>query len=411
MSATCNIRLATAVILATFVPGARSTGWQTAAVNATRSVDDEKPLAPLMAPPIEWVTQMTPVYRADANIARMAYLRMLSSLLTGLSYECDPLAPVNELMRCIAFLRQGKAWGKQLSPYATSMAGLARMKSLSDQIARVSEMGLKGAYAELGTWRGGMSIYATAALQLHGLADRRVYLCDSFEGLPAPSKNSLRPDEAFYRKQVYLNVRGPEIVLANFVRYGVPHDQVRAVKGFFVDSMPRFRKDLQANGEVLAILRLDGDMYDSTIDALYNLYDLVEIGGFIVIDDFGWDRNTSFGARDAVIDFRALHSIEDADHTMRPTDHAGAWWTKQREVTLRRDLYLRARDTKADRAEATRLLRPPNSAFSESQYHDQLRLVWEGRMRATEMRAYNALSRSPEWDRAEAGGRGDHHLV
>ena len=81
-------------------------------------------------------------------------------------------------------------------------------------------------------------------------------------------------------------------------------------------------------------------MYDSTVDVLYNLYDLVEVGGFVVIDDFSWTSKMSFGARDAIMDFRHLHGIEgDAAHAVRNIDSTGAWFRKMREVNLRRDLY------------------------------------------------------------------------
>jgi len=49
-------------------------------------------------------------------------------------------------------------------------------------------------------------------------------------------------------------------------------------------SLPPLREELLRRGERLAILRMDGDMYDSTADILYNLYELVEVGGFVVID-------------------------------------------------------------------------------------------------------------------------------
>ena len=88
-------------------------------------------------------------------------------------------------------------------------------------------------------------------------------------------------------------------------------------------------------GERLALLRLDGDMYDSTIDIFYNLYDLVEVGGFIIVDDFGWheDLMESWGAKDAVLDFRAVHGIEDDAHIFHNIDDAGAWFRKARTST------------------------------------------------------------------------------
>ena len=186
------------------------------------------------------------------------------------------------------------------------------------------------------------SIVATAALQLNGMGDRPICLCDSFQGLPLPRKNSVHAKlDSVFKYQKLLPV-GVQSVLFNFDRYGVPHNKVTPVVGFFVDSMPKLRRDLLERGERLSVLRLDGDIYDSTVDVLYNLYDLLEPGGYLVVDDFGWpnDPGHSFGARDAVMDFRGLHGIEDAEHAIRDIDGAACYWIKAREVELKRDRYL-----------------------------------------------------------------------
>lgn len=129
-------------------------------------------------------------------------------------------------------------------------------------IGQVSEKRVAGSYLEAGVWRGGMSIFATAALQVHGLQDRPVYICDSFKGLPKPRVESPRPDEIFYarnRMNNTLSVGGVQHVLANFDRFGVPRHRVTAVVGYFVDSLPPLREALLSRDERLAILRLDGD--------------------------------------------------------------------------------------------------------------------------------------------------------
>ena len=74
---------------------------------------------------------------------------------------------------------------------STSMAGLGRMSSLVSIINKVASERVAGSYLEAGVWRGGMSILATAALQLAGLGERPIYLCDSFAGLPMPREGSL----------------------------------------------------------------------------------------------------------------------------------------------------------------------------------------------------------------------------
>ena len=198
-------------------------------------------------------------------------------------------------------------------------------------IKRVKEQRLPGSYLEAGVWRGGMSIMATASLQLYGLGAMPVYLCDSFQGLPLPRKGSLRHDEKGYSKFNSTMAVGMETVLRNFDLFGVPRHAVTAVPGYFVDALPPLRASLLAKQENLAVLRMDGDMYDSTIDILYNLYDLVVVGGYVVVDDFGWGSGASlrmsnqtarstFGAKMAVLDFRQKHGIEDGEHPMRDID-------------------------------------------------------------------------------------------
>ena len=38
----------------------------------------------------------------------------------------------------------------------------------------------------------------------------------------------------------------------------------------------------------IAVLRLDGDMYESTITVLDALYDKVTSGGWVIVDDYDW---------------------------------------------------------------------------------------------------------------------------
>ena len=72
-----------------------------------------------------------------------------------------------------------------------------------------------------------------------------------------------------------------ETVRANFARYDLLDEQVVFLQGWFRDTLPT------APIEKLAILRLDGDLYESTMDALRALYDKVSAGGFVIVDDYG----------------------------------------------------------------------------------------------------------------------------
>lgn len=298
----------------------------------------------LLAPPEEWIEHMQEInanargrHRTRAKLVHY-YLNQLAILLSGAGLHCDMVDPTADVVKCLQPYRIGTAGH---ASFGVTMAGMARMKSIARMVQEVVQLGLNGSYAETGVWRGGMTMFATAAMQLHGLTSRPVYLCDSFQGLPLPRKGSFRAesDKVYFSQNKMLSV-GVQSVLQNFERYGINSSQVTPVEGYFVDSMPKLRASLVSRGEKLALLRMDGDMYDSTVDVLYNLYDLVEVGGLVVIDDFGWRPALSFGARDAVLDFRGLHGIEgDSSHAVRNIDGSGAWFRKTREVNLRRDLY------------------------------------------------------------------------
>ena len=98
-----------------------------------------------------------------------------------------------------------------------------------------------------------------------------------------------------------------------------------------------------ARNESFSVLRLDGDYYESTVDLLYHLYDQLSVGGFVIIDDWGWgDMNagkSGWGAKDATLDFWKVHGIEDAQHSMHNIDGNGAWWRKARTVDVQFHRY------------------------------------------------------------------------
>jgi O-methyltransferase len=147
-----------------------------------------------------------------------------------------------------------------------------------------------------------------------GMQDRTVWVADSFEGLPIPSL----PEDAGYdfsAKKVPILAVGLEEVQENFRRYDLLDDKVKFLKGWFRDTLH------VAPIRELALLRLDGDLYESTMDALKALYDKVSPGGFVIIDDF----NDFEPCRRAVLEFRQLHGIKDP---IEKIDWSGAFWRK-----------------------------------------------------------------------------------
>ncbi len=95
-----------------------------------------------------------------------------------------------------------------------------------------------------------------------------------------------------------------EAVRTNFETFGLLDEQVRWLKGWFKDTLPG------APIERLAVMRLDGDYYESTMDALTSLYPKLSAGGYVIVDDYGEDDWTY--CRRAVDEFRGAHGITDA---------------------------------------------------------------------------------------------------
>ncbi len=76
---------------------------------------------------------------------------------------------------------------------------------------------------------------------------------------------------------------------------------------------------------------MDGDLYQSTVDVLYHLYDKVSLNGFVIVDDW-----FDFPAKTACEDFFKAHHINP---TIIPIDTMAIYWQKTEEVTIQYDRY------------------------------------------------------------------------
>jgi O-methyltransferase len=185
---------------------------------------------------------------------------------------------------------------------AETMAGMRRLDNLHACVSNVLRQDVPGDLIETGVWRGGACILMRGVLKAFGDSERTVWVADSFEGLPRPSPGQYPADTGsdLWEKSATLAVSIDQ-VKENFARYGLLDDQVRFLKGWFRDSLPGAPIDR------LAVLRLDGDMYESTIDALRHLYPKVSIGGYVIVDDYG----AVPACKQAVHDFRDQYHISD----------------------------------------------------------------------------------------------------
>ena len=206
---------------------------------------------------------------------------------------------------------EGKIWPS----YAHTMVGLKRLDNLQECIETVLRDGVEGDFIETGVWRGGACIFMRAALAAYAIDDRRVFVADSFEGLPKPSPDIYPADKGDRHHSMAKLVVSKEEVQNNFKEYDLLDDQVVFLKGWFKDTLPN------APIEKLAILRLDGDMYESTSDALNNLYPKLSQGGFCIIDDYFLE-----GCKKAVDNFREKQKINDP---IQVIDWGAVYWTKR----------------------------------------------------------------------------------
>jgi hypothetical protein len=165
----------------------------------------------------------------------------------------------------------------------------------------VLERNVPGDIIETGVWKGGLTILMRGVLMAYGETRRRVWVADSFCGVPVPERTAEDRIAHFLAMPLsYLAV--PRLdVERNFAKYGLLDDQVVFLEGLFADTLPT------APIAALALARLDGDSYESTMDCLVHLYPKLSIGGYVVIDDYG----LPLGCRRAVDEYRSRNGIEE----------------------------------------------------------------------------------------------------
>jgi O-methyltransferase len=205
--------------------------------------------------------------------------------------------------------------GRDWPPTAETMVGSKRLDcELRCCIDAVLD-GVPGDFIETGVWRGGVTILMRGVLAALGDETRNVWVADSFEGLPVPDPERYPADAGLDWSGVGVLKVDADAVRSNFDRYGLLDDRVRFLEGWFCDTLP------DAPIDQLAVLRLDGDLYQSTMDALVALEPKVASGGFVVVDDYGgWQS-----CRAAVDDYRAERGITDPIQTV---DWTGVYWRK-----------------------------------------------------------------------------------
>jgi O-methyltransferase len=250
-----------------------------------------------------------------AEQLRARYLDLIGECLTGVLYEDAALEMKPGGGGLLPYEAKRREIGMDWPSRAHSMIGRKRMHQLRHAAEQVIQQGIPGDFIETGVWRGGACIMLRAVLEAYAVRDRRVWLADSFAGLPPPDPKRYPADAGQILHTYPPLAVSVAAVRANFARYGLLDEQVMFLEGWFRDTLARAPIDR------LAILRLDGDLYESTIEALEALYDKVSVGGFVIVDDYGIYP----GCRKAVADFRAARGIVDS---IEDIDGSGVFWRR-----------------------------------------------------------------------------------
>lgn len=272
---------------------------------------------------IRWLDQIVKVGQPVKDRAQELYLEMMKSTVSATVYNKaeKSIKPAHSLQAPVPISIQKREGGEDWAYFGDTMTGWKRLDNVWNLIKSVVEENVPGDYIETGVWRGGSSVFARAVLNAYGQSDRRSFLCDSFAGLPPGDRDLDKKDKNWDVMHWYLAV--PEVIVAsNFRKYGLLDHNVVFAKGFFNETMPELKK----HAERFSVMRLDGDMYESTVDVLYNLYDKLSIGGYVIMDDwFGFPSKT------ACEDFFRVHGIQPE---IIPIDNFSAYWKKTEEVEI-----------------------------------------------------------------------------
>lgn len=264
--------------------------------------------------------------------AAAAYLDLMKGCLTFLLWEASDgsLLELNARHPIVSLARAVQKVARRRNPPAPSlrelgmdwparaltMVGKRRLDNVQHCVERVLADQIPGDLLEAGAWRGGVTIFMRAILRAYGDTERRVWVADSFRGLPRPNTARYPADRGYELSSWRSLAVSLEEVRDNFRRFQLLDEQVVFLEGWFADTLP------VAPIERLAVLRLDGDLYESTMDCLVHLYSKVSRGGFLIADDY-------YGAppcKQAVDDFRQRNKIREE---MTRIDGYGAFWRKE----------------------------------------------------------------------------------
>lgn len=235
------------------------------------------------------------------------------SLPEGMIHHIEDIPDAQDEMRGARLL---SADGRKPRSMAHAMMGRLRLDNIQACLETIIAEDISGDFLEAGIWKGAGPILMRGFLKAHGITGRTIWAADSFQGVPPSHLPQDFGVDLTASAYPWISVSLGR-VQSLMERYGLLDDTTRFLPGWFKDTLGN-----PAIGE-LSLLRLDGDLYESTMDTLEPLYDRVTPGGFIICDDYG-----AIGAcREAVDEFRAKRGVTDP---IIEIDWTGVYWRKSK---------------------------------------------------------------------------------
>lgn len=295
----------TVAVLAAFLVGG--------AVGVVLRGDAERAITESSAPLACKRGDAAPRFSAEDHYLELGIMSLTGSLMDKAgSLQCDgkTLEPYNDEKR-----EGGDDW----PPYSETMVGRKRLQNIRTTLEDVVKNEVPGDFVETGAWRGGVGIFAKMVLDVRGQGHcRKVHLFDAWEALPYGSD----------ARAGLLAVKEEE-VRQNFVKYNVLDDNVALHKGLFKDTLPSFRKEHHGDTKI-AVLRIDGNFLDSHQDSFYYLYDMLSVGGYVIIDDYYNGTPQS----EAAVTWAEFQKDQGFAESLITIDHHGAYFKKTKEVAV-----------------------------------------------------------------------------
>jgi len=219
-----------------------------------------------------------------------------------------------------------REWCTLMPVVAGSHPAKYHMFELCEEIL---EKKVEGDFAECGVMAGGQIAVMCKVLEKYGDTKRMVHAFDSFEGIPMAGDNDLelcRQTYGYHAPGTPLKTSGEsastvENMIRNLQKWGVDSGRVITYKGWFEETLAEYAKNIGP----LALLRIDVDLYDSTVPVLEHLYPKVVSGGYIVDDDFGPMDQAPTPCRQALIKYLGGMPKDFVEVAGNP---GTAWWRK-----------------------------------------------------------------------------------